>query len=125
MMSEKMGPRPTCINNLGTATFSPSALFTWSISFAFRDMMTCGWLLKASTKNDQIASLILEYTFLHLASTQKMPALPVDSCWSFLIRAFFLLTRVLCGMPSTHAQSRWLGTPVTFSGKGALKVSIT
>jgi hypothetical protein len=26
--------------------------------------------------------------------------------------------------PSTHAQSRWLGTPQTFSGKTALKVSI-
>jgi hypothetical protein len=24
-----------------------------------------------------------------------------------------------------HAQEHWLGTPVTFSGKGALKVSIT
>jgi hypothetical protein len=39
--------------------------------------------------------------------------------------AFSLIDKVLHGMPSTHAQSHWLGTPVSFSGKGALKVSIT
>ncbi len=87
--------------------------------------MTWGWLLKAVTNNYQIASSILEYPFLHLASAQKMPLLPADSCRRFSMRAFSLVARVLYGTPSTGAQSRWLGTSVIFSGKGALKVSIT
>ncbi len=87
--------------------------------------MMWGWSLKAVTNNNQIALLIMEYPFLRLASAQKMPFLPADSCRRFLMRAFSLVARVLCGMPSTRAQSRWLGTSVIFSGKGALKVSIT
>jgi hypothetical protein len=82
-------------------------------------------LLKAATNNNRIALLILECPFLHLASTQKIPFLLADSCRRFLMMAFSLINKVLRGMPSTRAQSHWLGTPVTFSGKGALKVSIT
>ncbi len=50
--------------------------------------MTWGWLLKAVTNNDRIASSILEYPFLNLASAQKMPFSPADSCRRFSMRAF-------------------------------------
>ncbi len=83
MMLEKMVLRPTCINNLGTVTFLPSVFFTWSVSLAFGDTMTWGWLLKALTKNNWVASSILKYPFLHLERAQKMPTLPVDSCRRF------------------------------------------
>ncbi len=46
-----------------------------------------GMVIEGLDKNDRVASSILEYPFLHLESTQKMPALPVDSCQRFLIRA--------------------------------------
>ena len=62
-----------------------------------------GVVVDAVTNNNRIASLILEYPFLHLASAQKMPFLPADSCRRFSMRAFSLVARVLCGMPSTRA----------------------
>jgi hypothetical protein len=75
----KMVSKLTCVNNLGTATFLRSVFFNCSASLAFGDTMTWGWSLKAATNNDQIASSILEYPFLRLASVQKMPILPADS----------------------------------------------
>ncbi len=84
-----------------------------------------GVVLEGRDQQGPDISSILEYPFLHLASAQKIPALLVDSFWCFSMRAFSLLARVLCVMPSTRAQSCWLDTPVTFSREGALKVSIT
>jgi len=46
-------------------------------------------------------------------------------CWRFSMRILSTRDRVLHCMPSTLAQSCWLGTPRTLSGKGELKVSIT
>jgi hypothetical protein len=124
-MLEKMVPRLPCVNTLGTDTFLPSELFNWSMSYAFGNTMIWGWLLKAVTSNGWSTQLILEYTFLRLASTQITPFLLVGSCRRFLMREFSLWDRVLHGMSSTRAQSCWLGTPVTLSGKSALKMSIT
>ncbi len=69
-VSEKIVPKPTYINTLRTDTFSPSASLTWSVSFAFGDIMTWGWMLKATTTNDQSSLLIVEYPFLCLTRAQ-------------------------------------------------------
>jgi hypothetical protein len=63
-----------------------------------------GVVVEVSTKNDQISLLILEYPFLHLASAQKMPFLPADSCRRFSMMAFSLVARVLYGMSPSPAR---------------------
>jgi hypothetical protein len=48
-------------------------VLTWSVSLAFGDMMMWGWLLKALTKNNRIASLILEYPSCIWKAPRKCP----------------------------------------------------